>query len=187
MSVSAPATERDNPPAGASSAARRLRLGVLRRVWARVLLVLAGLLVIATPVSSWFLSSLLLDPHDNLVGSRLKVLSIGPGDVTLARSAASMRPGTYGLDWAGGSAMVTAITRVGRDSVTRKLSAASGRLAPSTEANLNDAIWNGTRGSALGIPYTEVSYPDPLGPMPAWVVGGRGATWVMFVHGIDGS
>lgn len=187
MSVSAPAAERDNPPAGVSSAARRLRLGVPRRAWARVLLGLAGLVAIAIPVSSWFLSSLLLDPHDNLVGSRLKVLSIGPGEVTLARTAGSMRPGTYGLDWTGGSATITAITRIGPDAVTRKLSALSGRLAPGTDADLNDAVWNGNPSSALGIPYAEVSYPDPLGPMPAWVVGGRGATWVMFVHGIDGN
>ncbi len=187
MSVSAPPAERDNPPAGVSSVARRIRRGVPRRVWARVVLGLAGLVAIAIPVSGWFLSSLLLDPHDNLVGSRLKVLSIGPGEVKLARTAASMRPGTYGLDWTGGSATITAITRIGPDSVTRKLSALSGRLAPGTDADLNDAVWNGNPSSALGIPYAEVSYPDPLGPMPAWVVGGRGATWVMFVHGIDGN
>jgi alpha-beta hydrolase superfamily lysophospholipase len=32
-----------------------------------------------------------------------------------------------------------------------------------------------------------VSFPDPIGPMPTWLVGGRGSTWTVFVHGIDGN
>ncbi len=41
--------------------------------------------------------------------------------------------------------------------------------------------------SALGVPFHSLAFPDPVGLMPAWLVPGRGATWVIFVHGIDGT
>ncbi len=151
------------------------------------MIAIGGFIVIAIPVSSWALSSILLDPHENLAAHNLRVLSVGAGEVTLARTAASVRPGTFGLAWPGGSAIITTIVSVRPDSVTRRLSAVSGHLAPGTDTAVNDTVWNGNPRTALGIPYSEVSFPDPLGPMPAWLVGGRGSTWAVFVHGIDGN
>ncbi len=186
MSLRAPAAELKKAPPAATSVRRRL-IRLPRRWWAWALIVFAALLVSAIPVSSWVLSSILLDPHENLASLDLRVLSVGAHDVTLARSTASTRPGTYGLQWPGGSAIISTIVRVGPDAVTRKLSAVTGQLRAGIDVAVNDAVWNGNPSSALNIPYSEVSFPDPLGPMPAWAVGGHGSTWVMFVHGIDGN
>jgi alpha-beta hydrolase superfamily lysophospholipase len=38
---------------------------------------------------------------------------------------------------------------------------------------------------ALGLAYTNVSIPDELGPMPAWLIAGRTHTWAIVVHGIN--
>jgi hypothetical protein len=114
--------------------------------------VICGLIVVAIPISSWILSSILLDPHENLAARNLRVLSVGDGEVTLARTQASMRPGTYGLEWPGGSAIITTIVSVRPDSVTRKLSAVNGRLEPGTDTGVNDAVRNGNPRTALDIP-----------------------------------
>jgi pimeloyl-ACP methyl ester carboxylesterase len=72
-------------------------------------------------------------------------------------------------------------------SVTRRLSSVSGRLARGTKAAIDPDVWVGDPQTALGIEFSAVTYPDPLGAMPAWLVPGGGSTWVIFVHGIDGS
>ena len=38
---------------------------------------------------------------------------------------------------------------------------------------------------ALGLPYRSVPIRGELGPMPAWLVPGRGSTWAIVVHGIN--
>jgi pimeloyl-ACP methyl ester carboxylesterase len=48
-------------------------------------------------------------------------------------------------------------------------------------------VWTSDPENALGLPYQNVSYPDPLGPMPAWLVAGSRTTWVIEVHGYNGN
>jgi hypothetical protein len=40
-----------------------------------------------------------------------------------------------------------------------------------------------TLRAGFGLPFREVSYASELGPTPAWFVGGRRGTRVLFVHG----
>ena len=45
--------------------------------------------------------------------------------------------------------------------------------------------WPADPALAAGRPAHEVTYPSPLGPAPAWQVGGRRDTWVILVHGYN--
>jgi pimeloyl-ACP methyl ester carboxylesterase len=163
---------------GARRWPRRVAIGV-----AVVLLVA----VVAAAVGSWLASSLLIDPHHDLVRDDVAVKAVGPDRVTLARTKASARAGVYGLDWRGGHAIVGDVVARGDGTVTRALLGSAGGLRPGTKVAIDPDVWDGTPRSALGIPFVPVAVPDPLGPMPAWQVPGRGRTWVLFVHGIDGS
>lgn len=145
------------------------------------------LLLVGAGVATWLLTSLLVEPHHDLVREDVEVRDVGRGQVTLERTKASERPGVFGLAFPNGHAVVSTIVRQTDDSVTRRLSDVTGRLAPGVDVAFDSDVFAGNPRSALNIPYRNVPVPDPLGPMPAWHVPGRGSTWVIFVHGIDGT
>jgi alpha-beta hydrolase superfamily lysophospholipase len=156
----------------------------------RVLLVVSGLLVllvVGIGAASWLLASLLINPHHDLVRRDVTVLALRPGAIVLSRETATERPGTYGLDWPGGRAIVGSPLASGSGSVTRRLISLRGRLTRGTKVGVDPDVWQGNPWSTLAIPFRPIHYPDPLGPMPGWFVPGRGTTWVIFVHGLDGT
>jgi pimeloyl-ACP methyl ester carboxylesterase len=71
------------------------------------------------------------------------------------------------------------------DRVTRTLKITRGPLKSGTSAELNASVYEGNPRQALGIPFTHVGVPTSLGSMPAWLMSGRGDTWVIWVHGYD--
>jgi fermentation-respiration switch protein FrsA (DUF1100 family) len=166
--------------------------GVRRRRPVRKRLVMAAaalvaLLVIAIVVASWVLSGLLIDPHHDLVKDNIEVLAAGHGRIVLARTRDSQRNGVYGLDWPSGHAVVGSVTSATPSSVTRRLMSLTGTLPHHGKVGLDPDVWTTNPRAALGLDYRSLTFPDPLGPMPAWLLAGRGSTWVIFVHGIDGS
>jgi uncharacterized protein len=48
-------------------------------------------------------------------------------------------------------------------------------------------VYAGDPEGAFGLRSDEVRVPDELGPMPAWSIPGRGDTWALVVHGINGT
>jgi hypothetical protein len=54
-------------------------------------------------------------------------------------------------------------------------------------AGLERAYFLGDVETALGIPVEDVAVPGPLGPLPAWYFPGRGETFVIGVHGKNGT
>jgi len=149
---------------------------------AALILALAASLLVA-----WGGAGLLLTPHHSMRTSAGVVQSATATEVVLQRRASTLRVGTYGLEWSGGRAVIGPITRTTKTTVTRPLSDAHGTtLRAGTAVDIDPDVWPGNPTSALGIPFTNVEVPDPLGPMPAWQVAGNGTTWVLFVHGIDG-
>jgi len=134
----------------------------------------------------------LLTPHHGLTTAAGEVLSITDDEVTLSKTAAGARVGTYGLLWdtaAGpqtGSAIVGPVSGSTQDSITRPISAIVGELPVGTDVLLDPNVWDTDPQTALGIPFTTVDIASELGPMPAWQVDGAGTTWMLFVHGIDG-
>jgi pimeloyl-ACP methyl ester carboxylesterase len=143
----------------------------------------------------WFYSSEIRDgalaskpPGTPALQSR--VLAVGEHSITLARDPASpselTTPGTWGLRWTDGYGRLGAIRSLGADRVERVFSRLEGAAPRVGERSAVDGYaWPADPSLAAGRPAREVSYPSPLGPAPAWLVGGRRDTWVILVHGYN--
>lgn len=119
---------------------------------------------------------------------RLTVHATAPGRLTLTRSLASLRPGTYGLEGPDVHAVVGAVLDEvphAPDTVVRRLERVShGTLDPRTRVRLTPQVHSGDPASALGLKHSDIDIPGELGALPAWFVPGARDTWVITVHGL---
>lgn len=151
-----------------------------------VAITLTVLLIAAPFAIAWGASGLLLTPHHNLTTAAGTVVSVDGSQIVLQRRSSTLRPGTYGLVYPGGRAIIGNITATTKNTVTRTLTSSTGQLTAGTKVQLDPDVWGGNPKSNLGIPYSNIEIAGQLGPMPAWQVAGTGSTWLIFVHGIDG-
>jgi uncharacterized protein len=162
-----------------------------RRWWwiaggALVLLIALATAVIVT----WNFSSVALVPDHSDWPLEVEVEGVKPGRITLSSGHNSEQPGVYGLDWQTGHAIVGPVLAEGDGTVTRRLSDVRGYLVPGIHVGLDSHVYAGDPKQSLGLPFRSVGVPDPLGPMPAWLVpaapkapaAGR-RTWAIVVHG----
>jgi len=150
-----------------------------------VLLLAAG----AAAGFAWYLTSRLIAVtrvHDTYP---LRVLAVGAGDATVTLTAGpdAAEPGSFRLAWPGGQATAGPVTASGAGFVTRRLSGITGDLAVGQRAGIEPGLYTGDPLTALGVPYTTVRVPTPLGGMPAWQITGHRSTWVILIHGLGGS
>ncbi len=136
---------------------------------------------------SWHFSDRVLVPDHSSRPKDVKVEGMPPGRIVLARSEDTERPGVYGLEWEGGHAIVGAIVGEDDDTVTRRLRGVRGYLVPEMEVGVEANVFAGDPGQAFGIPFADVDIQSELGPMPAWAIAGKGDTWAIVVHGINGT
>ncbi|KAB1143028.1 hypothetical protein F7R91_26665 [Streptomyces luteolifulvus] len=119
---------------------------------------------------------------------RLTVHGTAAGQITLTRSLASLRPGTYGLSGNGMHAVVGPVQEAvphRADTVVRRLERVThGVLEPGDKAWLTPNVHIGNPSAALGLDHADVDIPGELGPLPAWFVPGVRDTWVITVHGL---
>ena len=148
--------------------------------------------------SSWYLAERI----------RSEALAVGPGpampaydDVqfvglspekvqlrAVGDQAALFRPVLYGIAWPGGIGHLGASTAVSGGIVTRPLTVISGSApAVGQLAALDRSYFLSDPETALGIPMQDVVVPGPLGPLPAWYFPGPGSTFVIGVHGQNGT
>ncbi|MEU8571446.1 alpha/beta hydrolase [Streptomyces pathocidini] len=130
-----------------------------------------------------------LNPARPLPGdARLTVHGTGDGLITLTRSLASLRPGTYGLTGGDRHAIVGPVVDTAdppADSVVRRLVRVThGTLDPGARMWLTPQAYIGDPRGALGLEHAEVDVPGELGLLPAWFVPGARDTWVITVHGL---
>ncbi|MGW1227087.1 alpha/beta hydrolase [Streptomyces sp. NPDC001515] len=118
----------------------------------------------------------------------LTVHATAAGQVTLTRSLASLRPGTYGLAGDGVHAVVGPVldqAHQAADTVVRRLERVDrGVLVPGAKVHITPEVYASDPAQALGLDFREVEIPGELGALPAWFVPGARATWVIAVHGI---
>ncbi|HWM64093.1 MAG TPA: alpha/beta fold hydrolase [Solirubrobacterales bacterium] len=159
----------------------------LRRRWRWIAAGIAALVVLIAVVGavSWHFSSAVLVPDHSDWSEDTTVEGLGPGRIVLSRSEDSERPGVYGLEWQAGHAIAGAVTSTDEGTVTRALRGVRGYLVPGMKVAIESQVHKGDPGQALGLPFADVRVPGELGPMPAWLVPGRGDTWAIVVHGIN--
>ncbi|MCY7343914.1 MAG: alpha/beta fold hydrolase [Pseudonocardia sp.] len=132
----------------------------------------------------WFYSSVLLDTRRRPVYPE-RVLAAGNGTVTLDATRLAALPGTWGLRWTDGLAVMGPVVATPRGEVVRTL-VGGPTPRPGTAAVL-DTVPYDPDPSALGLDFLDVGVDTPLGPCPAWLVPASGDTWVILVHGRGGA
>jgi uncharacterized protein len=158
----------------------------------------SGLTVAFFAGLSWYLADLI----------RTGALTVGPAPampafddvrfVGLSAGEARLRavggqPGLFkaelcGIAWSGGIGQLGAAAMVSGGVVTRPLTVTSGSAPRIGQlAAIERCYFLGDPEAALGIPVRDVVVPGPLGPLPAWYFPGRGRTFVIGVHGQNGS
>ncbi|WP_328889692.1 alpha/beta hydrolase [Streptomyces sp. NBC_00316] len=119
---------------------------------------------------------------------KLTVHATAAGQITLTRSFAALRPGTYGLVGDGVHAVVGPVIEQAphaADAVVRRLErVSSGSLEPGVQVRITPAVYSGDPRTALGLDHQDVEIPGELGILPAWFLPGPRSTWVITVHGL---
>uniref|UniRef100_A0AAU2VXE2 Serine aminopeptidase S33 domain-containing protein n=1 Tax=Streptomyces sp. NBC_00008 TaxID=2903610 RepID=A0AAU2VXE2_9ACTN len=119
---------------------------------------------------------------------RVTVHATAAGQVTLTRSFAALRPGTYGLVGDDVHAVVGPVidqAHQAADTVVRRLERVNrGTLRPGAKVRLTPELHSGDPTTALGLEHREVEITGELGALPAWFVPGPRDTWVITAHGI---
>jgi hypothetical protein len=121
----------------------------------------------------------------------VQVAGVSSGQVQLRAvggQAALLKPVLCGLAWPGGTGYLGAVASVSGGVVTRPLTVIFGSApAVGQLAALDRSYFLSDPGTALGIAVQDVVVPGPLGPLPAWYVPGPGSTFVIGVHGQNGT
>ena len=121
----------------------------------------------------------------------VQFVGVSPKQVQLravGNQAALLKPMLCGIAWPGGLGHLGAMASVSGGVVTRPLTVICGS-APTVGqlAALDRSYFLSDPETALGIPMQDVVVPGPLGPLPAWYVPGRSSTFVIGVHGQNGT
>jgi uncharacterized protein len=194
---SGPASPSTPAPHPVASAARPRRRWLRRLLWSALAVVIV-LSVAFFGGGSWYFAdqirsgALKAEPAGPMRAyDDVRVVGLSAGQVQLRAigdQPSLTKPELYGIAWHGGTGHLGALVTVSGGVVTRPLTVASGS-APSVgqPAVLDRAYFLGDPRTALGIPVRDVLVYGPLGPLPAWYFPGRGDTFVIGVHGQNGS
>lgn len=143
---------------------------------------------VAVPVGiGWFYANVLLDTAVRPVFPEI-VRDSDAATVTLAATRLAMQPGTWGLRWPDGSAVIGPVIEADRSRVVRPLLA--GPHPPVGTSAALDACTFDPDPSAHGLAWSDVDIATPLGPCPAWFVPAANPaaeTWALLVHGRGGT
>ncbi|OFW66329.1 MAG: hypothetical protein A2Z12_09795 [Actinobacteria bacterium RBG_16_68_21] len=159
---------------------RRARLWISRGVAAALL---GGLVVLVG--STWWYAGRI---RAELVGGTPSggpadevVVAVDRDSVTLPRDAATIRPGIWGLEFAGGHAELGEVLALGDDVVTRRIDRITGSLAVGMPVAFDRMVFAGDPATRR-VTFADVIVPGPLGDYSAWLGEGDGDTWLIFVH-----
>ena len=101
---------------------------------------------------------------------------------------ALLKPMLCGIAWPGGTGHLGAVASVSGGVVTRPLTVVCGSApAVGQLAALDRSYFLGDPETTFGRPVQDVVVPGPLGPLPAWYFPGPGSTFVIAVHGQNGT
>ena len=116
-----------------------------------------------------------------LPAGQVQLLAIGD-------QPALFKPQLYGIAWQGGIGRLGTSLTVSGGVVTRPLTVTSGSVPKvGPLAALERAYFLGSVEAALSLPVEDIAIEGPLGPLPAWYFPGRGKSFVIGVHGQNGT
>lgn len=159
-----------------------------RRRWLRpVVITLSVLLVLALGglgAAGWYFSGEVINVTHEDDPYGLTVAAADGATVTLPLTDDTERPGTWGLQWEGGQAVLGDVLASDDATVTRAVETVLvGDLTAGTKARIDKWTFGEDPKTGLGLDYEDVQVPADLGDMPAWFVPGASDTWVITVHG----
>jgi len=160
---------------------RRARRWLRRGATAAAVLVVLAV-VVGTWVTTEQIDALLLEVEAAAPTYDLEVAAVGDGTVTLPRTPATSREGTWGLEWETGYARLGAVVGGTSTTVTREVVDLRGRLEAGDLVAMDRFAFESDPGD-LGLGFRTVAIEGPLGEYPAWRVDGTDDTWVVLVHG----
>jgi hypothetical protein len=121
----------------------------------------------------------------------VQFVGLSPGQAQLRAvgdQAALFKPELYGVAWPGGTGYLGASAAVSGGIVTRPLTVISGSAPIAGQvAALDRSYFLTDPETALGIPMQDIAVPGPLGPLPAWYFPAPGRTFIIGVHGQNGT
>lgn len=102
---------------------------------------------------------------------------------------ALFKPEVYGIAWQGGLGHIGSSVAVSHGVVNRPLTITCGSTPSVGQLAALDRAYflDDNVELALGIPRMDLMLPGPLGPLPAWYFPGHGQTFVIGVHGQNGT
>jgi uncharacterized protein len=149
-----------------------------------VYLAIALLLLVAVAVAgiAWYFSSQALQVSPDHPTYKLRVVALRGHTVEVTRTADTMRPGTYSLQWLPhGRVTLGAVLSTNQNGVVRRFTGSARGLKVGSPVHFDFFMFRSP--ADLHLTYRSVMVPDQLGPMPAWLVPGHSSTWVVIVHG----
>jgi pimeloyl-ACP methyl ester carboxylesterase len=154
----------------------------------RVLAGAAALMLLGVSLLSSYFAHRLVQVRPVEERYALRVVALAAtGTVTLTRGPDADEPGSFRLSWPAGHATVGPVVTSDGSTVTRSLTQVSGRLRPGQRVGIQSNPFTGDPASALGLSFADVAVAGPTGALPAWYVAGQRRTWVLLIHGLDGS
>jgi uncharacterized protein len=153
--------------------------------------VFAALLLVGFLVIGWITSSKILAVSPQAIEYDQTITAIAGERYTISGSAYNVQGVVGGIRTDG--SMIGIFSRptdvqTGNTTSIRTLNTVTGRpLEVGQKISLQGNIWTTDPKTALGIDYQTVTYPDPLGPMHAWLIpGSDNNVWTIGVHGNGG-
>ncbi len=184
-----------DPDTGTGTGAVPGTVATPRRRWpvrvAIALLVVVVLLAAADLGAGWYFSNQVITV-EHTTTYPVTVRAVGGGRVILSRTDDTVLPGTYGLAWKGGHAVVGEVLTSNDTQVVRTIGSLEGSLAAGDKVRIDDKVYVDNPRTGRGLDYDDVLVTGDLGNFPAWYVPGAGGqagrnTWVIAVHGRGGS
>ncbi len=144
--------------------------------------------------SSWYYAGLIEDGGLRIDRTReyeVRVVSIDGDTITLDAPDDDLRPDLLGLEWPGGYGRADGALGPDGDFEVRGYGPVIGELSPGDMIRFDKQAFFDDPLAARGVPFTEVTYESPIGPMHAWHVDATGDTpgdtpgdtWMIYVHG----
>ena len=170
-----------------------------RRFMVMAALTVASVAALGLGAAAWCASGVIgrlaIVPRRHPRPPDVRVAALADGKVTLQATGARdergrarhnlTKPGVWGLEWTDGYARVGDV--VSNDAtgsrVVRSFTPINGSPAVGTTASLDQNAYPADPTAALGLACEQVTFPSPLGPMPAWRTDGHRDTWAILLHG----